>query len=319
MEGSRNAFLGPKQGMTTFIVRRAVLTVFVLIATSIIAFLLVYLAGDPASTMAGEGASAADIEAIRRGYGFDQPLFVQYGHWLAQLLSGNLGRSYYLRQDVADLLVQRIPVTATLGICALIFALVLSVTLGTLAALFPNSIVDRICLWLAVAGQAVPSFLVAIGLMYVFSVYLRVLPISGGTGWTRYILPVVALGYYATPSIMRLTRSGMLDALQSDHVRTARAYGLSPWRVVIRHGLRHAIIPVVAVTAVELGFMLGGSIIIESVFSLQGVGYLAWESIQRADIQVIQAILLMIAATYAILTLIADLLNALFDPRLRVA
>ena len=132
-------------------------------------------------------------------------------------------------------------------------------------------------------------------------------------------MPSVALGYYATPAIMRLTRSGMLDVMQADHVRTARAYGLTPWRVVVRHGLRHAIVPVVSLAAVQLGFMLGGSIIIESIFSLKGIGHLAWESIQRADIEVIQAILLLIAVAYAILTLVADLLNAALDPRIRIS
>jgi peptide/nickel transport system permease protein len=147
---------------------------------------------------------------------------------------------------------------------------------------------------------------------------LRWLPVSGDATWQHFILPAVALGYYATPAIMRLTRSGMMETLQSDHVRTARAFGLSPWSVVIRHGLRHAIIPVVSLAAVQLGFMLGGSIVIETVFSLRGVGYLAWQSIQRADIEVIQAILLIVAATYALLTLLADILNAALDPRIRV-
>lgn len=305
--------------MFAYLFRRLELTAAVLLATSVIAFLLVHLAGDPASAMAGDGASAQDLQVIRETYGFDQPLWAQYAHWLGQIFSGDFGRSYYLRRDVGTLLAERIPVTAALGLSALLAALVASITLGVLAALRPNSLIDRVALWIAVAGQAMPSFLVAIGLMYVFGVYLRLLPISGASDWRGYILPVVALGYYATPSLMRLTRSGMLEALQSDHVRTARAYGLHPWRVTIRHALRHAILPVVSVAAVELGFMLGGSIIVESVFSLKGLGYLAWESIQRADIQVIQSVLLLIAATYAVLTLLSDLLNALLDPRLRRA
>ena len=188
-----------------------------------------------------------------------------------------------------------------------------------LAALRPNTVIDRISLWLAVAGQALPSFLFALGLMYLFGVYLRWLPISGDSTWAHFIMPSVALGYYATPAIMRLTRSGMLDVMQADHVRTARAYGLTPWRVVVRHGLRHAIVPVVSLAAVQLGFMLGGSIVIETIFSLKGIGHLAWESIQRADIEVIQAILLLITVAYAILTLVADLLNAALDPRIRIS
>ncbi|UOM34390.1 ABC transporter permease [Acuticoccus sp. I52.16.1] len=305
--------------MAFFILKRLIVTALVIGVTSVVAFLLVHLSGDPAAAMAGEGASPADVAAVAEAYGFNRPIVVQYADWVGGILSGDFGRSYYLRMDVADVLAEYMPVTARLGILALAFAMCLSIPLGVAAALKPNTLIDRFALWLAVAGQALPSFLFALGLIYLFGVYLRVLPISGGSTWAHYIMPAIALGYYATPAIMRLTRSGMMDVMQSDHVRTARAYGLSPWRVVVRHGLRHAIIPVVSLGAVQLGFMLGGSIVIESIFSLKGIGYLAWESIQRADIEVIQAILLVIAASYALLTLLGDLLNAALDPRIRIS
>ncbi|EAS51804.1 MAG: ABC transporter permease [Aurantimonas coralicida] len=305
--------------MLFFILKRLLVTFLVVAVTSVIAFLLVHMSGDPAAAMAGEGASASDIAAVRELFGFDRPLILQYLDWIGRLLQGDFGRSYYLRMDVVDVLAEHVPVTATLGVLALTFALALSIPLGVLAALRPNTVIDRISLWLAVAGQALPSFLFALGLMYLFGVYLRWLPISGDSTWAHFIMPSVALGYYATPAIMRLTRSGMLDVMQADHVRTARAYGLTPWRVVVRHGLRHAIVPVVSLAAVQLGFMLGGSIVIETIFSLKGIGHLAWESIQRADIEVIQAILLLIAVAYAILTLVADLLNAALDPRIRIS
>ena len=305
--------------MLFFILKRLLVTFLVVAVTSVIAFLLVHMSGDPAAAMAGEGASASDIAAVRELFGFDRPLILQYLDWIGRLLQGDFGRSYYLRMDVVDVLAEHVPVTATLGVLALTFALALSIPLGVLAALRPNTVIDRISLWLAVAGQALPSFLFALGLMYLFGVYLRWLPISGDSTWAHFIMPSVALGYYATPAIMRLTRSGMLDVMQADHVRTARAYGLTPWRVVVCHGLRHAIVPVVSLAAVQLGFMLGGSIVIETIFSLKGIGHLAWESIQRADIEVIQAILLLIAVAYAILTLVADLLNAALDPRIRIS
>ncbi len=304
--------------MLRFIAKRLLVTALVVAVTSMVAFSLVHLTGDPAAAMAGEGASPADVESIRRTYGFDRPILEQYLTWVGRFVSGDLGRSHYLRLGVAEILADHIPVTATLGVLALGFALALSIPLGVLAALRPNTVVDRIALWIAVAGQALPSFLFALGLIYVFGVLLRWLPVSGDASWPHFVLPAVALGYYATPAIMRLTRSGMMETLQSDHVRTARAFGLSSFRVVVRHGLRHAVIPVVSLAAVQLGFMLGGSIVIETVFSLKGLGYLAWQSIQRADIEVIQAILLIIAATYALLTLVADILNAALDPRIRV-
>lgn len=304
--------------MLRFITKRLLVTVLVVAVTSMVAFSLVHLTGDPATAMAGEGASPEDVEAIRKTYGFDRPIPEQYLIWVARFLSGDFGRSHYLKLGVGDVLAEHIPVTATLGLFALVFALALSIPLGVAAALKPNTILDRVALWIAVAGQALPSFLFALGLIYLFGVVLRWLPVSGDATWQHFILPSVALGYYAAPAIMRLTRSGMMETLQSDHVRTARAFGLSGWRVVVRHGLRHAIIPVVSLAAVQLGFMLGGSIVIETVFSLRGLGYLAWQSIQRADIEVIQAILLVIAATYALLTLVADILNAALDPRIRI-
>lgn len=290
----------------------------VVTVVSVIAFSLVYLSGDPAAAMAGEGATQADVAAVRITYGFDRPLYVQYGAWLRNVMHGDFGRSYYLRQPVSFVLEQHFPITAKLGVSALAFALLISVPLGVFAALRPNTLIDRVALSIAVAGQAMPSFLFGLGLIYVFGVRLGWLPFSGSSSWKHFILPAIALGYYATPVIMRLTRSGMLDALQSDHVRTARAYGLSTWRVVIKHALRHAIMPVLALSAVQLGFMLGGSIIIETIFSMKGLGYLAWTSIQRSDLQVIQAILLVIATLYALLTLMSDLLNAFLDPRLRI-
>lgn len=303
--------------MLRLVIRRLAVSALVVVVVSMIAFSLVYLSGDPAVAMAGENASPSDIEAIRTDYGFDRPMYVQYGAWVENVLHGNLGRSFFLRAPVSQIIAQHFPITATLGISALAFALLLSIPLGVLAALRPNTLIDRIALAIAVAGQAMPSFLFGLALIYVFGVKLGWLPFSGTASWRSYILPAIALGYYATPVIMRLTRSGMLDALQSDHVRTARAYGLSTWRVVIKHALRHAIMPVLALSAVQLGFMLGGSIIIETVFSMKGLGYLAWTSIQRSDLQVIQAILLIIACLYALLTLLADLLNAYLDPRLR--
>jgi peptide/nickel transport system permease protein len=305
--------------MLQFIAKRLLVTVLVIVVTSMVAFSLVHLSGDPAVAMAGENASRADVEAIRQSYGLDRPIAEQYLAWVGRFVAGDFGRSHYLKLGVGEVLPEHLVVTATLGTLALLFALGLSIPLGVFAALRPNTMVDRVALAIAVAGQALPSFLFALGLIYVFGVMLRWLPVSGDATWQHFLLPAVALGYYATPAIMRLTRSGMMETLQSDHVRTARAFGLSQWRVVIRHGLRHAIIPVVSLAAVQLGFMLGGSIVIETVFSLRGVGYLAWQSIQRADIEVIQAILLIIATTYALLTLIADVLNAALDPRIRIS
>ena len=302
--------------MLRFIAQRLLVTALVIAVTSVVAFSLRPPHGRP-------GRRHGRGECLARGRrGDPKALWLrtweQYQTWVARFIAGDFGRSHYLKLVVGEVLAEHIPVTAMLGVLALGFALALSIPLGVVAALRPNTMIDRLALWIAVAGQALPSFLFALGLIYVFGVLLRWLPVSGDTTSRRFILPSVALGYYATPAIMRLTRSGMMETLQSDHVRTARAFGLSRWRVVVRHGLRHAIIPVVSLAAVQLGFMLGGSIVIETVFSLKGLGYLAWQSIQRADIEVIQAIILVIATAYAVLTLVDDILNAALDPRIRI-
>jgi peptide/nickel transport system permease protein len=194
---------------------------------------------------------------------------------------------------------------------------VVAIPLGVLAAVFRDTWIDRLALMVAVIGQAMPNFWFALTLILVFSVGLHWLPVAGNTTWQHFVLPAIALGYYAMPSLMRLTRAGMLEVLGADYIRTARAKGLSPARVVFKHALRNAIIPVVALAAVELGFMLGGSVVIESVYSMQGLGQLAWDSISRNDYPVVQAVVLIIAVFYIGLTFLADVFNAALDPRMR--
>ena len=305
--------------MLLYALKRFGVAILVAISVSIVTFSLLHVSGDPAAAMAGESASEEDIEYVRKHYGFDRPLPVQYVDWASKAIRGDFGISIYLKRPVAGVLAERAPVTMTLGALSLTFALVLAIPLGVLAAMFPNTIIDRFALTVAVIGQALPNFFFALIMIIVFGVWLRWLPISGHASWLNFIMPSIALGYYATPAIMRLTRAGMMDVLSSDYIRTARAKGLKPRIVLFKHALRNAIIPVVSFSAVQLGFMLGGSIIIESIFSLNGLGSLAWQSIQRSDFEVMQAIVLTIACFYILLTFLADLLNAYLDPRIRVA
>ncbi|BBK45327.1 peptide ABC transporter permease [Allostella vacuolata] len=305
--------------MLRFAIGRLGIAALVVLVVSVIVFGLTHVAADPARAMAGENATAADVEAIRKAEGFDRPLPIQYAEWIGRAASGDFGRSYLMKEPVIGIVAHRLPVTLTLGVMALAFALCVALPLGVLAAVRQNSLLDRFALAVAVLGQALPNFWFALVLIVVFGVWLQWLPTSGADSWEHMILPAVALGYYATPALMRLTRTGMLEALGSDYIRTARAKGLLPPSVLFKHALRNAVIPVVSLAAVQFGFMLGGSIVIEAVFSMHGVGYLAWESIQRSDLPVIQAIVLMIALFYVVLTFLADLLNGWLDPRLRVA
>jgi peptide/nickel transport system permease protein len=304
--------------MLAFAVKRLGLAVLVAVVVSALAFLLLRASGDVATALAGEGARAEDIENIRRIYGLDRPLIVQYFEWIVRMAQGDFGESLYFKTDVLDLVRDKLPTTAYLAIFSLLFALAVSIPLGIVAAVYPNSWIDRLCLALAVLGQALPNFFFALILIMVFGVMLRAVPVSGSEGWDNFILPSVALGYYVAPPFMRLARAGMIEVLASDYIRTARAKGLSGPSIVLKHALRNALVPVVALAAVQLGFLLGGSVVIETVFALDGLGYLAYQSISHLDLPVTQAIVTLLSFIYVGLTLGADLLNAWLDPRIRV-
>ncbi|MBB5689758.1 ABC transporter permease [Roseomonas alkaliterrae] len=303
--------------MLLFLLRRLGVAVLVALTVLTLAFLLTRVSGDLAISIAGPNATSEDIETIRRVYGLDRPVWVQYLDWLGRAVQGDFGESYFFRDRVANLILGRMPVTLTLGLVGLCIALVVSLPLGILAAVREGTMLDRAVGIVALVGQAMPSFWLGLVLMIIFGLQLAWLPISGVESWQGYILPGVVLAFSAIPSLTRLTRSGMIEALSSDYIRTARAKGLTRFSILVKHGFRNAAIPVVSIAAVQLGFMLGGSVVIETVFALHGVGFLAWESISKNDFPVVQAVVLVLALIYIGLTLLADLLNAVLDPRLR--
>lgn len=303
--------------MLIYIFRRLLVALSVMLTVAVVSFMLLHLSGDLATAIAGPESTAADVEKIRVQYGLDRPITAQFFDWLGAAARLDFGRSFYFQSTVVELIGERLPITLKLGGVALLLAVLVAIPLGVLAAIYRDTWIDRLSLMVAVVGQAMPTFWFALTLIIVFSVGLKWLPVSGNTSWQHFVLPAVALGYYAMPAMMRLTRAGMLEVLGSDYIRTARAKGLSPSRVVFKHALRNAIIPVVALAAVELGFMLGGSVVIESVYSMQGLGQLAWDSISRNDYPVVQAVVLIIAVFYIGLTFVADVFNAALDPRMR--
>ncbi len=305
--------------MTAYLFKRLGLALLVALAVSLIAFALLRLSGDPAIAIAGEGARAEDIEMVRKSYGFDRPLAVQYADWLGRTLRGDLGESIYFKTAVGPLIFSKLPTTLLLGVLSLAFALLVSVPLGVMAAVWRNSWVDRLCLATAVVGQALPNFFFALLLIMMFSISLRWLPVSGSdTGW-HFVMPTIALGYYVAPAFMRLVRAGMIEVLDADYIRTARAKGLPAGQVIFKHALRNAVVPVVALAAVQFGFLLGGSVVIETIFALDGLGYLAYQSITYKDFPVMQNVVLLLSVFYVLLTLAADLANAWLDPRIRIA
>lgn len=305
--------------MLRFILRRSGSALILMIVVSFIAFMLIFAAGDPAVKLAGEAGTAADAARIRALYGFDQPIPVQFFHWISAALRGNFGHSFYFDQPVASILLDRLGITMLLGLTSFLFALALALPLGIAAARWQNTWVDRMALVIAVVGQAMPTFWFALLLVILFSVTFPILPTSGSETWQHFIMPSIVLGYFAAPAIMRLARSGMISALETDYIRTARAMGIAPRNVVLKYALRNALIPVVSVSAAQLGYMLAGSVVVESVFAINGAGRLAWESILRSDLPTVQALVLCFSLIYVVLTFVADVLNAWLDPRMRLA
>lgn len=303
--------------MLRYLMGRLGMAALVALTVSIISFGLIYMAGDPAVALAGENATPEIIAQIRAQHGYDRPIPVQYLDWLVHALRGDFGVSPYFKIEVATLIADRLRITMTLGVLGISFALLVGVPMGVLGAMRPNSLIDRAALFVAVVGQAIPSFWFGLILIVIFAVNLGWLPASGVDSWKGYVLPTIVLGYYATPAIMRLTRAGMIEVLGADYIRTARAKGVPARKILFKHALRNAVIPVVSLAAVQMGFMLGGSIVTESVFALHGAGYLAWQSISRNDLPTMQALILIFSLFYIIFTFLADALNAWLDPRLR--
>jgi peptide/nickel transport system permease protein len=303
--------------MLQFLVRRLIVAILVAATVMTLAFILTRLSGDLAISIAGPNATQADVEAVRKAYGLDRPLTTQFFDWVVRAATGDLGESYFFKTKVSNLIAERMPVTITLGLTGLVIALVVSLPLGILAAVRENTSLDRAVQVVALLGQAMPSFWLGLLLMIVLGLQLGWLPISGTGSWQHYVMPGIVLAFSAIPALTRLTRAGMIQAMGSDYIRTARAKGLSRSSILLKHALRNAAIPVVAIAAVQLGFMLGGSIVIEQVFALHGVGFLAWESIGKNDFPVVQAVVLVLAVIYVMLTMLADLMNAVLDPRLR--
>ena len=304
--------------MFQFLVTRLLVAALVCFTVSIFAFSLLRLSGDLAAELAGEDATPEEIAQTAKSYGLDKPLYEQYLVWLTSAFRGDLGRSLFTNDPVTELISDRIGVTVQLALMSLTLAIILAVPLGVIAARNPNSWVDRGALAFAVFGQAIPNFWFGLMLIVVFGVWLRWLPFIGSETIVHFILPTVTLGVAVMPAIMRLTRTGMVEVLDSDFIRTARAKGLQRRSILYKHGLRYAILPVVSISAVMLGFLMGGSVIVESIFALNGVGFLAFQSILRADFPVVQSILVIISFLYIFLTLMSDLINAQLDPRIRL-
>jgi peptide/nickel transport system permease protein len=300
------------------VVRRLVQAVLILLGVAVITFVLLYaLPADPARMIAGRSATAQTVANIRHQLGLDQPMLVQFWTYLHNLLSGNLGRSYAQKTDVWTLIVARLPATLTLMFAGIVVEVVLGLMLGTIAAVRRGGFVDRAVMMASFVGVSAPQFVVALLLLYVFAVTLGWFPMSGYGTLAHVVLPATTLGVLGAGWYARMGRSAMIDVLNQDYVRTARAKGLSSRRIVFRHALPNAILPVIAMIGIDIGQFMGGVVVVEAVYGWPGIGQLAWQAIQQVDIPIIMGVTLVSALAIVIGNLLADLIAPLIDPRIR--
>lgn len=288
-----------------------------LLAVSALVFLMSHLTpGDPATIMLGANASAADVARLRSELGLDRPLPVQYGRYLTSLLRGDLGRSIRSGRPVAAEIWERFPPTLELTLAAVAIAAASGILVGAAAAVSRHRLVETLMMSASLAGIAMPSFWLGLLLILLFGLALRWLPIAGGNSWQALVLPAVTLGAQAAAVLARLTRTSLLEVLPSDYVRTARAKGVAGLHVLFRHALRNALIPVVTVMGLQFGTLMGGAVIVESVFARTGLGLYAVVAVQARDFPVIQGIVLFAAAVYALVNLAVDVAYVALDPRI---
>jgi peptide/nickel transport system permease protein len=304
--------------MKVYLLRRFLQSVLVLLGVSFVVFAILFLTGDPALVLLPPDATIEDIAKFREQMGFNDPFFVQYGRFLSGALRGNFGQSIRHGEPAFDLVMERMPATFELAGAALVLALCLAIPAGIISAVRRNSVLDYVSTVVALLGQSMPTFWLGIMLILFFSVQLNALPSSGRGGFEHIVLPAVTLGLFTTARITRLTRSGMLEVLNQDYIRTARAKGVANPPVVWKHALKNAAIPIVTIVGIELGTLLGGSVITETIFAWPGVGRLSVQAIYNRDYPVVQAAVFTLAATFVLVNLVVDLVYTYLDPRIRL-
>ncbi len=312
--------------MYAYIARRLLATLPVMAVVGIAVFLLLHLTpGDPAVVIAGDYARPADIEKIRENLGLNEPLHVQFFSWVGALLSGDLGTSIFSNLPVAKLIGQRLEPTLALAIATIIFAILVAVPMGVIAAWKAGTLTDRVIMVFAVLGFSVPVFVIGYAMMWLFSITLGWFPVQGykpiGEGFWPFLrsitLPTVALGIIYVALIARITRASMLEVLTEDYMRTAKAKGLDNNALLIRHALRNASVPIVTIIGIGIALLIGGVVVTESVFNIPGLGRLTIDAVLRRDYPIIQGVILIFSAAYVIVNLLIDLSYTVLDPRIR--
>ena len=306
-------------GLGGVLLRRLVSGVTALFLLVAAVFFVTRIMGDPVAGLAGEHATPEIRAALRARLGLDRPLGEQFITYVAEVARGDFGESYRLSRPAIGLIVERLPATLALASLSMVLGVVIALPVGVISAIKPGSVLDSVARSFAVLGQSVPLFWLGILLIIVFAVNLQVLPAGGRESWKNLVLPASTLAFASLPLTMRITRSAMLEVLNNDYVRTARAKGLSEPRVIIGHVLRNALIPVITVLALRLGTVVSGSVVVEEVFGYPGVGRLALQSLRTYDFPLIQGFIIMVAAAIIVINLVADILYTVADPRVRLS
>jgi peptide/nickel transport system permease protein len=305
--------------MPAFLTGRLLQAIPVLFGVSLAVFLMVHLIpGDPAALIAGNEATRADVENVRQSLGLDRPLPVQYVSFVGKALTGDLGKSFRTGRPVLEEIMPRYLNTMALGAIALGIAVLLGMASGIVSAVRRHTAFDNAALLLSLAGVSMPTFFLGLLLMLVFSVWLGWLPLSGKDTWLHYILPAITLSTASIAIVSRVMHASLIEVLHEDYVRTARAKGQRESLVIWRHAVRNALIPVVTVAGLQLGYLLGGAVVTETVFAWPGLGRLLVQSILARDFPVVQAAVLLLATTFVAINLLTDLIYGLLDPRIRV-
>ena len=302
-----------------YVIRRLLQSLIVVFGVSVVAFGMLFMTGDPAEVILGEQAdrmTVAQIQEFRVKMGFDRPWYVQYASFVGKALQGDFGNSFVRHQPAYEVITDKLPATIQLASAAFVLSLLISIPLGVLSAMNPHKSLDRIATMLAIIGQSIPGFWLGILLILFFGVHLKWLPISGSGTWQHIVMPAIALAAFPIARNMRLTRSSMLDVMQRDFVRTARAKGISETRVVYAHVLRNSLLPIVTAIGLEAGFLLGGSVITETIFGWPGVGREIVSAIGSKDFYVVQAGVIMLALIFSAVNLLIDIAYSWIDPRI---
>jgi ABC-type dipeptide/oligopeptide/nickel transport system permease component len=304
--------------LARFLIRRLVHLIPVLLGISVVVFsVLRLIPGDPAKIMAGDEAPPEVVEQLRAELGLDKPIYVQYVSFVGKALQGDLGESIRTKNKVTAELTRRFPLTVKLALLSTVVALLLGTLAGVVAAVNHNKWWDTLSMVVSLIWVSTPSYWLGLMGMMLFSLYLRWLPAVGASSWKHFVLPVLTLGAHASGIIARQTRSAMLDVLGQDYMRTARAKGLGAARLVFKHGLRNAIIPVITVVGLQFGSLLAGSVLVESVFNMPGLGRLMIDAISARDYPIVQGSVLLVATAFVLVNLIVDIAYAAVDPRIQ--